>query len=66
MSLLDLVLPVRCVVCGAPFATKAMIDRIGQKLTGHWMYAGARQRRTLEMCGTCRAADNLSAKETLR
>jgi ferredoxin len=55
--------PFRCVVCGAPFATQAMIDRMQDKLTGHWMYAGERQLRRLRMCRICRTRDALTSQD---
>ena len=55
--------PFRCVECGVPFATRAMIDRMKDKLTGHWMYADERQLRRLQMCGTCRTRDALSSQD---
>jgi ferredoxin len=55
--------PFRCVVCGAPFATQAMIDRMQDKLAGHWMYAGERQLRRLRMCRTCRTRDALTSED---
>lgn len=55
--------PFRCVECGVPFATQAMIGRMKEKLTGHWMYADDRQLRRLQMCGTCRTWDALSSKD---
>jgi ferredoxin len=58
--------PFRCVVCGVPFATQAMIDRMQDKLTGHWMYAGERQLRRLRMCRTCRARDALASQDVKR
>ncbi|MDD5711956.1 MAG: 4Fe-4S binding protein, partial [Smithellaceae bacterium] len=53
----------RCIECGAPFASEAMIRRIREKLIGHWMYEGERQLRRLQMCSTCRARDALSSAE---
>ena len=55
--------PFRCVECGVPFATQAMIGRMKEKLVGHWMYADDRQLRRLQMCGTCRTRDALSSKD---
>jgi len=49
----------RCVECGVPFAPPAMINRIKEKLVGHWMYASERQLRRLQMCRTCRTRDAL-------
>lgn len=55
--------PFRCVECGVPFATQAMIGRMKEKLVGHWMYADDRQLRRLQMCGTCRTRDALSSRD---
>jgi ferredoxin len=53
----------RCIECGVPFGSQVMIDRIKEKLRGHWMYANERQIRRLQMCGTCRARDTLASPE---
>jgi ferredoxin len=55
--------PFRCVECGLPFASQAMVDRIRTKLSGHWMYTADRQLRRLQMCRTCRTRDALGDKE---
>jgi ferredoxin len=55
--------PFRCLECGEPFASEAMIHRMEEKLTGHWMYGSDRQRRRLRMCRTCRTRDALIAKD---
>ncbi len=55
--------PFRCVKCGVPFASSAMIDRIKEKLAGHWMYANEQQLRRLRMCRTCRTRDALASRE---
>ena len=55
--------PFRCVACGAPFASPAMITRMEKKLTGHWMYANERQLRRLRMCRVCRTRDALTSKD---
>jgi ferredoxin len=55
--------PLRCVECGVPFSSHAMINRIREKLTGHWMYANERQLRRLQMCRTCSARDALTSQE---
>jgi ferredoxin len=56
--------PFRCVECGIPFAPPAMINRMREKLAGHWMYANERQLRRLQMCRTCRTRDALTSGET--
>ena len=53
--------PFKCVECGVPFATKAMIDRLLEKLHGHWMYKSPRQIKRLQMCRSCRTQDALMA-----
>ncbi|MBE0557795.1 MAG: 4Fe-4S binding protein, partial [Proteobacteria bacterium] len=60
---LHAVKPFRCVECGVPFATRAMVDRMKAKLMGHWMYADDRQLRRLQMCGTCRTRDALTSQD---
>ncbi len=55
--------PLRCIECGVPFASRAMMDRIKEKLQGHWMYANERQLRRLQMCRTCSARDALASRE---
>ncbi len=55
--------PMRCIECGEPFASQAMLNRVAEKLKGHWMYASERQLRRLKMCRTCSARDALTSKE---
>jgi ferredoxin len=55
--------PFRCVVCGAPFTTQSMLNRMMDRLANHWMYAGDRQRRRLQMCRVCRTRDALISKD---
>jgi ferredoxin len=55
--------PLRCIECSAPFASPAMINRIKEKLTGHWMYNNELQLRRLQMCGPCRARDALTSQD---
>lgn len=49
--------PFLCVRCGKPFTTETMMDRIRDKLAGHWMYQDSEQRERLEMCEDCRVED---------
>ncbi|MHB8808634.1 MAG: 4Fe-4S binding protein [Desulfobulbaceae bacterium] len=55
--------PFKCVECGAVFASLAMIERMQEKLSSHWMYGSDRQRRRLRMCRTCRTRDALMARD---
>lgn len=54
---------VRCIICGEPFATRAMISRMRAGLSGHWMYENERQLRRLQMCRTCRTRDALMSED---
>ncbi len=50
--------PFQCVSCGKPFATRSMIERMREKLAGHWMYRdNPDQMRRMEMCEECRVKD---------
>jgi len=53
--------PFKCIECQEPFASAAMIDRLQERLDGHWMYRTNRQVRRLQMCRTCRTRDALMA-----
>jgi len=46
-----------CVACGKPFATQRLIDRMTDKLSGHWMFQSDEARRRLQMCQDCRVND---------
>lgn len=46
-----------CVACSRPFATKAIVDKMIQKLSGHWMYQDDAAKQRLLMCRECRARD---------
>jgi ferredoxin len=55
--------PFSCIECGTPFTSQAMINRLQNKLAGHWMYRSDRQLRRLRMCRTCSTRDALLAKD---
>lgn len=57
--------PFRCIACGKPFATRAMIDRMMEKLAGHWMFETPEQRNRLRMCEDCRVADLYDRKDMI-
>ncbi len=46
--------PVHCTVCGKPFATRAILERMKDKLKGHWLYQDPDAVARLEMCDDCR------------
>lgn len=49
--------PFACVRCGAPFATRKIVERVAAGLLGHWMYAEEKALRRVRMCRTCRIVD---------
>lgn len=49
--------PFHCLVCHTPFTTRAMIDTMSAKLSGHWMFEDPKALRRLKMCGDCRVRD---------
>lgn len=52
--------PFACTTCGKAFGTKAGIDRVIGRLSGHWMFAGApgeQRRDLLTMCPDCRTRE---------
>jgi ferredoxin len=54
--------PVCCISCGKPFATQSMLDVLGRKLAGHWMFQTDEARRRLQMCEDCRVRDLYTAE----
>jgi ferredoxin len=56
--------PFHCTVCEKPFGTRSSIERVQERLAGHWMFSGAEgeQRRTvLTMCEDCRVEAVMNA-----
>lgn len=49
--------PFHCTKCGKPFASKAMLTRMKDKLKGHWMFTNPQAFARLEMCDECRVKD---------
>ena len=45
--------PADCIRCGKPFAAASTVERMVEKLSGHWMYRGKRA-DLLRMCDHCR------------
>jgi ferredoxin len=58
--------PFNCICCGAPFSTKKMVDRVTEKLTGHWMFEDDTAKRRLQMCRDCRLQDIFSREESIQ
>jgi ferredoxin len=55
--------PFKCVRCGTPFSTRAMIDSMLVKVGGHSMFAGGGALKRLQMCADCRVVDMMNAKD---
>jgi len=50
--------PFACVSCGKVFGSTRTVERMLEKLAGHWMFAGKpEQLRRLRMCEDCRVKD---------
>lgn len=49
--------PFHCIACGKPFATRSIITRMTEALSGHHMFRSEAERRRLRMCGDCRVKD---------
>ena len=57
--------PFRCVTCGKPFATKAMISKMTEKLKGHWMFEKPDAVKRLQMCEDCRVIDMFDKEDQI-
>jgi ferredoxin len=55
--------PFNCVRCGKPFGTRAMIDAMLVKVSGHSMFAAGGALRRLQMCSECRVIDMVESKD---
>lgn len=60
-SVLNEEAPFCCVSCGTPFATRQVIERMMDKLSGHPMFADEAARGRLKMCGDCKVIDMMRA-----
>lgn len=54
--------PFHCRVCGKPFATNLILNRMKEKLKGHHMFQTADAVMRLEMCEDCRVKDMFAAE----
>jgi ferredoxin len=53
--------PVCCISCGKLFTTRSMLEVVGRKLEGHWMFQTEEARRRLQLCEDCRVRDLFTA-----
>ncbi len=55
--------PFHCRMCGKPFASSAMLNKMREKLKGHWMFEkNSEAMQRLEMCEDCRVKDMFAAE----
>ena len=52
-------------MCGKPFATRKLMDRMTEKLSGHWMFQNEAAFRRMQMCEECRVKDVFENEESL-
>ncbi len=55
--------PFCCVACGKPFATQSMMNKLQEKLKGHWMFQKPDALGRLRMCEDCRVKDMFTHEE---
>jgi ferredoxin len=55
--------PFCCVACGKAFATQSMMNKVQEKLKGHWMFRKPDALRRLQMCEDCRVKDMFAQQE---
>ncbi len=53
--------PFHCVACGKPFATQKIMDRMAEKLKGHWMFQTTEALQRVQMCADCRVREMFKA-----
>ena len=54
--------PFHCRICGKAFASRAMLNRMKDKLKSHWMFQDPEAVARLEMCEDCRVKDMFAAE----
>ena len=57
--------PFLCTACGKPFATRSVIDRMMNKLQGHYMFQNERALKRLTLCEDCRVVDIVQDQEAM-
>ncbi len=57
--------PFACIGCGKPFAPTSVINKMQDKLKGHYMFESERARNRLKMCEDCRVVDIVQDPEAL-
>ncbi|MCU7801606.1 MAG: 4Fe-4S binding protein [Candidatus Thiodiazotropha sp. (ex Lucinoma borealis)] len=57
--------PFLCTACGKPFATRSVIDKMRNKLKGHYMFQSERALKRLTLCDSCRVVDIVQDSEAI-
>lgn len=57
--------PFHCVRCAKPFGTRAMVDSMLKRLSGHSLFADEAALRRLQMCGDCRVVDMMENRKEM-
>ncbi|MCU7918596.1 MAG: 4Fe-4S binding protein [Candidatus Thiodiazotropha sp. (ex Epidulcina cf. delphinae)] len=57
--------PFCCTACGKPFATRSVIDKMRNKLKGHYMFQNERALKRLTLCDACRVVDIVQDPEAI-
>lgn len=57
--------PFHCVRCAKPFGTRAMVDSMLKRLSGHSLFADESALRRLQMCGDCRVVDMMENRKEM-
>ncbi|MCU7886130.1 MAG: 4Fe-4S binding protein, partial [Candidatus Thiodiazotropha sp. (ex Lucinoma annulata)] len=57
--------PFLCTACGKPFATHSVIDKMRNKLKGHYMFQSERALKRLTLCDSCRVVDIVQDPEAI-
>ncbi|MCU7875113.1 MAG: 4Fe-4S binding protein [Candidatus Thiodiazotropha sp. (ex Lucinoma borealis)] len=57
--------PFLCTACGKPFATHSVINKMRNKLKGHYMFQSERALKRLTLCDSCRVVDIVQDPEAI-
>jgi ferredoxin len=58
--------PYQCIRCGKPFASKSVIERMTERMSGHAMFKGAGKLDLIKMCEDCRVVAQYELEEGAR
>ncbi|KIL98666.1 Ferredoxin [Paramagnetospirillum magnetotacticum MS-1] len=58
--------PYECIRCGKPFASKSVIERMTERMSGHSMFQGTGRLDLIKMCEDCRVVAQYQLEEGVR